>query len=99
PTLFPYTTLFRSAALEADLVKAAGARLLALVAAAGGLAPARADAAADAVAVVLRARRRLEFVQFHRSGLDSHQIGDEVDHAAHRRRIDYLDHMIDSPQP
>ena len=46
------------AAFEADLVEAARARLLALVAAAGGLAEPGADAAADAAARLLAARRR-----------------------------------------
>ena len=45
------------AALEADLVVAARAGLLALVAASRGLAQARADAAPDAAAVLLGARR------------------------------------------
>jgi len=42
-------------AFEADLVEAAGARALALVAAARGLAPAGSDAAADTVARLLGA--------------------------------------------
>ena len=46
------------AAFEADLVETARARLLALVAAARGLAQARADAAADAAAVLLARPRR-----------------------------------------
>ena len=48
------------AAFEADLVEAARARLLALVAAAGGLAQAGADAAADAALGVLGAVGRLD---------------------------------------
>jgi hypothetical protein len=51
--------------LEADLVVAAGARLLALVAATRGLAEPRADAAADAALGVLGAARRLNGVEFH----------------------------------
>ena len=53
------------AAFEADLVVAAGARLLALVATAGGLAQARADAAADAAARLLAAGGRLDGVELH----------------------------------
>src|SRR5204863_3220585 len=53
------------AAFEADLVIAARARLLALVAAARGLAQARADAAADAATRLLGAFSRLDGVQFH----------------------------------
>ena len=45
------------AAFEADLVEAAGTRLLTLVAAAGRLAQAAADAAADATSRVLARRR------------------------------------------
>src|SRR5688500_10181762 len=53
-------------ALEADLVEAAGAGALALVTAARGFAPAGADAAADAVAVLLGAGRRFESIKSHR---------------------------------
>ncbi len=53
------------AALEADLVVAARARALTLVAAACGLAPAGAAAAADTVARVLLAGRGLECVEAH----------------------------------
>src|SRR5260370_41349067 len=53
------------AALEADLVEAARAGLLALVPAARGLAPARAAAAADAMPVLLRARCGLQGIQSH----------------------------------
>src|SRR4051812_15048560 len=52
-------------ALGADLVEAARAGALPLVAATGRLTPARADAAADAMPGALRARRGLESVQFH----------------------------------
>src|SRR6185437_2396616 len=52
-------------ALEAHLVVAARARLLALVPAARGLPQARADAAADALARLLRPGGRLDGVQFH----------------------------------
>ena len=48
------------AALEAKLVESSRARLLALVPASGGLAPARADAATDAMAVLLGAGGRLQ---------------------------------------
>src|SRR6185503_15480222 len=54
------------AALEADLVVAAGARALALVAAPRGLAEARAAAAPDALARLVRSGRRLDRVEFHR---------------------------------
>jgi hypothetical protein len=47
------------AAFEADLVKTAGALLLALVSPAGRLAETATDAATDALAVLLAARRRL----------------------------------------
>src|SRR5215207_1862402 len=53
----------RLAALEACAVLRAGARPVALVAAAGGLAVAGAGAAADALAVLARARRGLEVVE------------------------------------
>jgi hypothetical protein len=53
------------AALEADLVEAAGARLLALVATPGGLAQAAADAAPDTLRSVLGAGARLQVVEFH----------------------------------
>src|SRR5262249_28600246 len=53
------------AAFEADLVEAARARLLALVAAAARFAEARADAAADAALGVLGARAGLQRVEFH----------------------------------
>ena len=52
-------------AFEADLVVAARAGFLALVAAAGSLAQARADAATDAALVMFRAFCRLDVVQFH----------------------------------
>src|SRR5581483_8324987 len=80
------------------LVEAARARLLALVAAPGSLAPAGADAAADAMAAVLGARSGLQFVQFHGLRLDAYQIGDAVDHAAHGRRVLHLDHVVDPAQ-
>src|SRR4029078_7881052 len=51
--------------LEADLVVAAGAGLLALVAAAGRLAQARADAATDAARRLPGADAGLDGVQFH----------------------------------
>ena len=79
------------AALETDLVKAAGARLLALVAAAGGLAPAGTDAAADAMARTLAAGGGFQIVQAHVRPLcllaDPNQVGNLVDHAAHRGRV------------
>jgi inorganic triphosphatase YgiF len=50
-------------ALEANLVEATGAGLLALVAAARGLAPAGANAAADAMTLALGASGGLEGVQ------------------------------------
>jgi hypothetical protein len=53
------------AALEANLVVAARARALALVAEAGGLAPAGADTTPDAVAALLGAPSGLEYVQAH----------------------------------
>src|SRR5205814_2025836 len=52
-------------AFEADLVIAARARVLALVAAARRLAEARADAASDAPPCLLRACGRLDGVEFH----------------------------------
>src|SRR5574337_505768 len=54
------------AAFETDLVVAAGARMLALVAAPGGLAQTRPDAAADAPPCLLRARRGRQRIEFHR---------------------------------
>src|SRR5690349_18855243 len=85
-------------ALEADLVEAAGARLLSLVAAAGGLAPARAATAADAVARATGALGGAELVQFHDSlvlsVLDADQVVDPVDHAAHRGRVGELAHLV-----
>ena len=79
------------AALEADLVEAAGARALALVAAARGLAPARAarrgrrgGASCLAPGAGLRVLSRM-------LALDAHQVADLVDHAAHRRGVDQLD--------
>src|SRR5262249_54878577 len=87
------------AALEA-LDGDAGARLLALDAAARGLAQAGADAAAQALLAAPRARIVADLVQPHRrlprarwgghtSGLflDPHQMMDGADHAAHRRRV------------
>jgi hypothetical protein len=52
-------------ALEADLVESTRAGALALVAAPGGLAPSRAHPAADAVAILLRARGGLQRIQSH----------------------------------
>src|SRR5690606_4313291 len=57
------------AALEAHLVEAARARLLALVAAPGRLAQARADTAPDPATRVTRAVGRLDAVEFHRAVL------------------------------
>src|SRR5947209_4016904 len=57
------------AALEADLVKAARARLLTLVAATGSLAEPRADAATDAATRLVRARSGLDRVELHISPL------------------------------
>ena len=73
------------AALEADLVVAAGAGLLALVAASRGLAQARADAAADAAAVLLGARGGLDVFSSIALFLDLHQVAHLVDHSADRR--------------
>src|SRR5262249_52445273 len=70
----------------------AGARLLALDATPGGLAGARADAAAEALAVVRRAFVVAQFVEFHRLSpraalsalvVDAHEMLDGGDHAAH----------------
>src|SRR5215212_6947147 len=61
------------AALEPGAVLGARARAVALLAAAGGLAQARALAAADALARLARARRRLEGVQADRRLLVSHR--------------------------
>src|SRR5690606_9184720 len=54
------------AALEAHLVEAAGARVLALVAAPAGLAEAGTDTAAHALLARAAARCRLEIIQTHR---------------------------------
>src|SRR5262245_46730873 len=70
-------TAFRQAALQrhltafkADLVKAAGARLLSLVAAPTGLAETRADAASDAPALLFRPFSGFDGVQPHRGAPD-----------------------------
>ena len=86
------------AAFEADLVVAAGARFLALVAAARGLAEARADAATDAAPGLLGARGGLDRVEFHGFSLDFHEVAHLVDHAADRGRIVELDGVPDATQ-
>ena len=75
------------AAFEADLVIATRTGLLALVAATCGLAQTRADAAADAALGVLGAVGRLDGLSLSVPSQHLHQIGDLVDHAAHRRRV------------
>src|SRR3569832_1978390 len=71
------------AAFEADLMKAASARRLTLVAAAAGLAEAGADAATAALGRLLGARCRFDGIQAHDlSFLDLQHVGDLVDHAA-----------------
>jgi hypothetical protein len=74
-TLGQATVQRHLAALEADLVEAACARLLALVATTRGLAPAGADATTDAMAIALGAIGRFEIVQTHDCFLHSFSRG------------------------
>ena len=97
------------AAFEARLDLAlAGARELALVAAAGGLAEAGTDAATDAHAIFAGTRGWLQCVETH--GFDSSyagayapssiadQVADLVDQTAHRRRICQFAHVVQLAQ-
>src|SRR6185312_1975843 len=83
------------AALEAGLdLAAAGARVLALVAAAGGLAQARADAAPDAHAITTRALCGFQCIEFHRSVLDANQVVHGLDQTAHLRAVLQFAHVV-----
>src|SRR5882672_2593618 len=104
PALRKATVQRHLSAFEADLVKATGARLLTLVAAPRGLAPAAADAAADPVPGTARAVWRLHRIQSHgrrfchRVLAHLHQVGHLVDHASHRGRVLQLARLVDPLQ-